>query len=199
MNSHHEVLRAMAQRKLISAPTLTGHGIGNIKAHNLRAVLLTLLQQGPTSRVRLAQLTGLSSTTITNLIAELLEQGVVAETGKEGSGSRRPPTVRTATGTPARPAPAQGDRPPSSASSPQRAARPVSISVSTPSVSALPISSATCSASACCRTRPTSRPPGCWIKRQPRSRMPSPRRASVGPLSWESASARRAWSIPRPA
>jgi predicted NBD/HSP70 family sugar kinase len=74
----------MAQRELISVSTLTGHGIGNIKAHNLRAVLLTLLQQGPTSRVRLAQLTGLSSTTITNLIAELLEQGIVAETGKEG-------------------------------------------------------------------------------------------------------------------
>ena len=40
----------MAQRELISVPTLTGHGIGNIKAHNLRAVLLTLLHQGPTSR-----------------------------------------------------------------------------------------------------------------------------------------------------
>ncbi len=75
----------MAQRELISVPTLTGHGIGNVKAHNLRAVLLTLLHQGPTSRVRLAQLTGLSSTTITNLIAELLDQGIVAETGKEGS------------------------------------------------------------------------------------------------------------------
>jgi len=74
----------MAQRELISVPTLTGHGIGNIKAHNLRAVLLTLLHQGPTSRVRLAQLTGLSSTTITNLIAELSDQGIVAETGKEG-------------------------------------------------------------------------------------------------------------------
>ena len=74
----------MAQRELISVPTLTGHGIGNIKAHNLRAVLLTLLHQGPTSRVRLAQLTGLSSTTITNLIADLLDQGIVAETGKEG-------------------------------------------------------------------------------------------------------------------
>jgi hypothetical protein len=49
----------------------TGHGIGNVKAHNLRAVLLTLLHQGPTSRVHLAQLTGLSTTTITNLIAGL--------------------------------------------------------------------------------------------------------------------------------
>jgi len=80
----------MAQRELISVPTLTGHGIGNIKAHNLRAVLLTLLHQGPTSRVRQAQLTGLSSTTITNLIAELLDQGIVAETGKEGTAAAVP-------------------------------------------------------------------------------------------------------------
>jgi len=97
----------MAQRELISVPTLTGHGIGNIKAHNLRAVLLTLLHQGPTPRVRLAQLTGLSSTTITNLIAELLDQGIVAETGKEGaaaavaadsrSGNGRPGAGRPAT------------------------------------------------------------------------------------------------------
>jgi predicted NBD/HSP70 family sugar kinase len=77
----------MTQHEPISAPTLTGRSIGNIKAHNLRAVLLTLLHQGPASRVRLAQLTGLSSTTITNLIAELLDQGIVAETGKAGSAS----------------------------------------------------------------------------------------------------------------
>jgi predicted NBD/HSP70 family sugar kinase len=88
----------MAQRELISVPTLTGHGIGNIKAHNLRAVLLTLLHQGPTSRVRLAQLTGLSSTTITNLIAELLEQGIVAETGKEGSVAAAAPDSQNGNG-----------------------------------------------------------------------------------------------------
>ncbi len=91
------------QRDILQRPTLTGRSIGNIKSHNLRAVLLTLLHQGPTSRVHLAQLTGLSSTTITNLIAELLEQGIVAETGKEGnaegrngnnrSGAGRPPTL----------------------------------------------------------------------------------------------------------
>ena len=96
----------MAQRELISVPTLTGHGIGNIKAHNLRAVLLTLLHQGPTSRVRLAQLTGLSSTTITNLIAELLDQGIVAETGKEGpagagAANHRDGNGRTGAGRPA--------------------------------------------------------------------------------------------------
>ncbi len=88
------------QRELIQRATLTGRSLGNIKSHNLRAVLLTLLHQGPTSRVHLAQLTGLSSTTITNLIAELLEQGIVAETGKEGNAEGRDGNSRTGAGRP---------------------------------------------------------------------------------------------------
>jgi len=90
----------MMQHEISQRPTLTGHGIGNIKAHNLRAVLLTLLRQGPTSRVRLAQLTGLSTTTITNLIAALLEQGIVTETGKEGAAETRGGNGRTGAGRP---------------------------------------------------------------------------------------------------
>ena len=41
------------------------------------------------SRVRLARLTSLSSTTITNLISELLQQGIVAEDGTEKLPSRQ--------------------------------------------------------------------------------------------------------------
>ncbi|MGD9001920.1 MAG: ROK family protein, partial [Anaerolineae bacterium] len=59
--------------------TLLGSNVNDIKAHNMRAVLLALLRYEPVSRVRLAELTGLSSTTITNLISELLEHGTVAE------------------------------------------------------------------------------------------------------------------------
>jgi glucokinase-like ROK family protein len=65
-----------------------GSSSSSVKAHNLRVVLLALLRQEHVSRVRLAQLTGLSTTTITNLIAELLEQGIVAEEGTETSESR---------------------------------------------------------------------------------------------------------------
>ncbi len=89
------------QREFIPAPALMGRSIGNIKTHNLRAVLLTLLHGGPTSRVRMAQLTGLSSTTITNLVAELLEQGIVAETGKEGAAESRNGNGRAGAGRPA--------------------------------------------------------------------------------------------------
>jgi glucokinase-like ROK family protein len=73
-----------------------GRSIGNVKAHNLRAVLLTLLQEGTVSRVGLARLTGLSTTTITNLITQLLEQGLVLEEGREANnhaGAGRPATL----------------------------------------------------------------------------------------------------------
>jgi glucokinase-like ROK family protein len=72
---------------------LIGSKSSNIKAHNLEAMVRTLLYHGATSRVRIAHLTGLSTTTITNLAAELIEQGVVAEDGPEpnhGGGVGRP-------------------------------------------------------------------------------------------------------------
>ncbi len=60
-----------------------------IRSHNLRAILLALLRYEPVSRVRLAQVTQLSNTTITNLIAELLEQGVVVEDAPSELNGRR--------------------------------------------------------------------------------------------------------------
>jgi glucokinase-like ROK family protein len=63
--------------------TFAGSRFSNIKAHNVQAILRTLLHQGAISRVRIAHLTGLSTTTITNLVAELMEQGIVAEDGPE--------------------------------------------------------------------------------------------------------------------
>lgn len=74
---------------MIFQQALIGTSGSNVKLHNLRAVLLTLLRQQNISRVRLAELTGLSTTTITNLIAELMEQGVVEEVGTEPPKRRR--------------------------------------------------------------------------------------------------------------
>ncbi len=79
-----------------------GRNITGVKAHNLRAVLLTLLRRGPLSRVDLTHLTGLSSTTITNLIAELLENGVVVEGGKEATSLHREAAGKPNTGRPPR-------------------------------------------------------------------------------------------------
>ncbi len=56
-----------------------GSNINLVKLHNLQVVLLSLLHESHLSRVQLAQKTNLSSTTITNLIAELIDQGIVSE------------------------------------------------------------------------------------------------------------------------
>ena len=50
-----------------------------VKAHNLQAILLTLLREKHFSRVELANRLSLSNTTITNLTTELLAQGIIAE------------------------------------------------------------------------------------------------------------------------
>ena len=68
---------------MLPHPSFAGSNISNVKAHNLQAILRTLLHWGVVSRVRIAQLTGLSTTTITNLVAELLDQGIVVEDGRE--------------------------------------------------------------------------------------------------------------------
>lgn len=61
-----------------------GSNIVNVKAHNMQAILLSLLaadsaEGQPLSRIQLAKKTNLSNTTITNLVAELIEQGMVSE------------------------------------------------------------------------------------------------------------------------
>jgi len=56
-----------------------GSNINLVKTHNVQALLLTLLYEDNLSRIQLAKRTGLSNTTITNLIAELIEQGFVTE------------------------------------------------------------------------------------------------------------------------
>jgi len=75
--------------------TRSGSNSGTLKASNLRLVLLTLLRRQPISRVRLARSTQLSTTTVTNLVAELIDQGVVLVDGLDAEamsvGAGRPP------------------------------------------------------------------------------------------------------------
>jgi len=62
-------------------PTAMGTNSSEIKAHNLSAILLTLLHNQNMSRVSLAQLIGVSTATITNLVAELVADGLIVEKG----------------------------------------------------------------------------------------------------------------------
>jgi glucokinase-like ROK family protein len=59
--------------------TFQGSNINLVKLHNLQVILLNLLYTPCLSRVQLAEITRLSNTTITNLISELIQQGLVAE------------------------------------------------------------------------------------------------------------------------
>ena len=56
-----------------------GSNINLVKSHNTQAILLSVLHDGPISRVELAEKLSLSNTTITNLISELLDLGIVIE------------------------------------------------------------------------------------------------------------------------
>ncbi len=70
--------------------TLLGSNVNLVKAHNLRAILMSLLFQMPVYRAQLAEDIGLSRTTITNLVDELMREGIVVERGvEEIEGSRR--------------------------------------------------------------------------------------------------------------
>ena len=59
--------------------SLLGNNIISVKEHNLQAVLLSLLYEGQLSRIELAKQIHLSNTTITNIVGELLEAGLVTE------------------------------------------------------------------------------------------------------------------------
>jgi glucokinase-like ROK family protein len=68
---------------------LLGSNINLVKSHNMRAILLSLLHDGQISRVELAEKLNLSNTTITNLISELLDQGIILEEQVEVTEKRR--------------------------------------------------------------------------------------------------------------
>ncbi|MFU8826878.1 MAG: ROK family transcriptional regulator [Brevefilum sp.] len=77
---------------------LLGNNIISVKEHNLQVVLLSLLYDETLSRAGLAKRLHLSSTTITNLISELLEQGLVSERAcSEQEGERTRPVGRPRT------------------------------------------------------------------------------------------------------
>ncbi len=68
-----------------------GSNILRVKKHNMRAILLTFLHSSSISRSELAKQTNLSNTTITNLTAELLEQGIIREKSTPPTEDIQPP------------------------------------------------------------------------------------------------------------
>lgn len=63
------------------------------RRHNNRLVLKTVYDQGPLSRAAIARSTNLTATTVSTVIAELLEDGLVEEIGAVSTERGKPPTL----------------------------------------------------------------------------------------------------------
>jgi predicted NBD/HSP70 family sugar kinase/biotin operon repressor len=76
-----------------------GHSLAQLRRSNLRAITALLNSGGPQSRADLARGSGLSRTTVSSLVSELLDTGLVVETEDRGTpykgGSGRPPLLVT--------------------------------------------------------------------------------------------------------
>lgn len=65
----------------------------SMRARNLAVVLATIHRSGPHTRAELAERTGLTKTTVSSLVADLIEAGVVSESGAVQKGERGRPGV----------------------------------------------------------------------------------------------------------
>ncbi|GII42212.1 sugar kinase [Planotetraspora phitsanulokensis] len=65
----------------------------DLRRHNRSALLSRLYVQGPTSRQDLTRESGLSSATVSNVVSDLINDGVVAEAGLVESDGGRPRTL----------------------------------------------------------------------------------------------------------
>lgn len=65
----------------------------SMRARNLAVVLATIQRSGPHTRATLSERTGLTKTTVSSLVGDLLEAGVVSESGAVRGGERGRPGV----------------------------------------------------------------------------------------------------------
>lgn len=63
------------------------------KQHNKRLILKTIYDEEPLSRADIARSTKLTRTTVSNVVSELMEEGLVQESGQAPSGGGKPPTL----------------------------------------------------------------------------------------------------------
>src|SRR5687767_11996166 len=86
---------------MVTSVARTEYGsLGSLRDHNRRRVLEELQHRGTASRADLARFTGLSRSTVSSLVGELQDSGLVVETAVDGAGGRaqgqgRPPVLLT--------------------------------------------------------------------------------------------------------
>jgi predicted NBD/HSP70 family sugar kinase len=71
---------------------LTGTKLEYTRKYNRRIIIETIRLHGPISRVEIAQMTGLTAATISNLTSELIQQEIILETGRR-KGQRGQPAI----------------------------------------------------------------------------------------------------------
>jgi len=75
-------------------PRWTGQDLQALRITNLQALLTAVWEHSPISRIDLSTMTGLAPSSVTRLLQELMEMGLVQETGKGvSSGGRQPVLV----------------------------------------------------------------------------------------------------------
>ena len=75
----------------MALPTKATHQ--QTRVHNERLVVRTLYDLGPISRAEVARLTGLTRTTVSDVVASLLDEGVVREVGRGPSSGGKAPIM----------------------------------------------------------------------------------------------------------
>ena len=73
--------------------SLVKHTARDLRWHNRSALLTHLYVQGPTSRNKLSRVFGLSSATVSNVVSDLIADGLVEDAGLESSDGGRPRSV----------------------------------------------------------------------------------------------------------
>jgi len=76
-----------------SEPMQTGANLPRVGGYNRAVVLDAVRRKSPVSRVELAQLTGLTNQTVSNVVRRLLEAELVRETGQAPSRGGKPRTL----------------------------------------------------------------------------------------------------------
>lgn len=68
-----------------------GSNAGQTREFNRRLVLELIRQKAPVTRIEIARLTGLTPATVTNITAQLIQEGFVLELGRRAQGRGQPP------------------------------------------------------------------------------------------------------------
>jgi len=87
MSAHQSESDLKASARFRKTP---GSNLDGLRAHNLSAVLTRIHHDGPRSRSDLAAATGLNRSTITILVNDLIERGLVVESHVANEGSKSP-------------------------------------------------------------------------------------------------------------